>query len=215
MRTGRRCNWTLALSLITMLAVACGGPEELGSGEQDAVDDLERGTFSGRSWPVLRLWAQSRDVVTAQYLLRHHGESLSLNGRLDWTTRKAVIQFQQRRGLGADGVIGGRTWENLIQSVSRGETGWKVGAVQDLLLRRYGYSIAVTNAYGPTTEAHVKTFQKSRCLPTDGAVGFKTWHALVARVSFCSGGGVGGGGGAMAAAAARPAAAARAASGSA
>jgi peptidoglycan hydrolase-like protein with peptidoglycan-binding domain len=50
------------------------------------------------------------------------------------------------------------------------------------LLRARGHSIAVDGAFGPQTEAAVKSFQQSKGLTVDGIVGPQTWPKLVVQV---------------------------------
>src|SRR3954447_5756381 len=58
--------------------------------------------------------------------------------------------------------------------VQRGQSGANVSAVQHLLTAR-GISTAADGDFGPTTEAHVKTFQSRNGLANDGSVGPKTF----------------------------------------
>jgi len=168
----------------------CSGEEDW-SGEPG--DRAMQAAGAGRSWPVLHLGHWNKNVVTAQYLLRHHGESgFELNGKFGADTERAVRRFQRRFGLQEDGVISGESWSWLIQRAQRGESGMKVGAIQYLLLERYGYSIGVTHIFGATTEARVRAFQQARCVDRDGVVGYETWYALIANSSRCGGSGSGG-----------------------
>jgi peptidoglycan hydrolase-like protein with peptidoglycan-binding domain len=178
---------TPRLALVAALIAGCG-PEVFD--DLDVLDgaDAERAiSAKGRTWPVLRRGRQGRDVVSAQYMLRHHGETLALDGAFGWGTNGAVRSHQKKKALSVDGVVGGNTWESLVVTVRRGDSGWAVGALQDQLLRRYGYGIGVTKQFGPTTESRVKAFQKAHCIVQNGVVGPMTWHALVANHDYCTG----------------------------
>jgi hypothetical protein len=143
---------------------------------------------SGIDWPVLRGGDSNRAVVTAQYLLRHHAMSSSLNGLLDARTEDAVVDFQERESLFPDGVVGPMTWEALIELVGPGDSGNAVKAVQDQLARQHGFDLAISGEFTADTKEAVIDFQEERCLGVDGWVGPETWYALVADTSQCSGG---------------------------
>lgn len=55
--------------------------------------------------------------------------------------------------------------------------GGHVGEAQKILKQR-GYSLAVDNQFGPTTQDCVKRFQRSQGLSADGIVGYNTWAYL-------------------------------------
>lgn len=139
-----------------------------------------------RSWPVVRQGDNGRNVVTVQYLLRHRGYSLSVDGAFGSGTKSKVQSFQSSRGLTADGIVGTNTWEALVTTVRQGDNGNHVRAVQDQLRNRWGYSITVDGVFGSGTATAVRSFQTSKGLSADGIVGLNTWAALV--------GGSGGGG---------------------
>ena len=175
--------------LAAMLAAGCG--EDLGDVPVDGltetpVSEVEQ-AVSGLSWPVLRQGNSGRDVVTAQYLLRHDGRTLSVNGSFDSATYSAALAFQQARGLAADGIIGPATWEALIVPVSQGNSNNAVRAVQDQLLSRYSYTaVTVDGVFATSTNTAVRDFQTKKCLsPVDGIVGLNTWNALVAQTTRC------------------------------
>lgn len=183
----------LVLGLLSaMLAAGCG--EDAGDLPVDAlvetpVSQVEQ-AVSGLSWPVLRQGNSGRDVVTAQYLLRHNGRTLSVNGSFDSATYSATVAFQQSKGLSADGVIGPATWEALLVTVFQGDSNNAVRAVQDQLRNRYSYTaITVDGVFGAGTDTAVRDFQTKKCLtPVDGVVGLNTWNALVAQTTRCGGG---------------------------
>lgn len=71
---------------------------------------------------VLRQGSTGQDVITLQYLLNVISEyypgipTPSQDGIFGSGTRQAVIAFQQRMGLVADGIVGQRTWNALYES---------------------------------------------------------------------------------------------------
>jgi peptidoglycan hydrolase-like protein with peptidoglycan-binding domain len=180
------------LLLAAALVVGCG--EELGDAPVDVLDETPisevEQAVSGLSWPVIRQGNSGRDVVTAQYLLRHNGRTLSVNGSFDSATYSATVAFQQSKGLTADGIIGPATWEALIVNVYPGNSNNAVRAVQDQLRNRYSYTSisTVDGVYGSITETAVRDFQTKKCLtPVDGIIGLNTWNALVAQSTRCGG----------------------------
>lgn len=65
--------------------------------------------------PTLRQGDTGNDVVTLQRLLNANGAKPKLHEDAEFgaSTHKAVVAFQKREGLVADGVVGSYTWEAL------------------------------------------------------------------------------------------------------
>lgn len=166
-----------------------GDPAADGDTDQLASNAAEAPPPSSLVWPTLRLDDSNRTVVTAQYLLRHAGMSVSVDGSFGPGTESAVRTFQRDQGLASDGVIGSATWARLVVDLRSGDSNAAVSAMQDQLKNRYGLSLDVSGSFGSTTSSRVKTFQAGRCLASTGTVGAYTWHALVADRSYCAGGG--------------------------
>ena len=101
-------------------------------------------------------------------------------------TEKAVKEFQTKKGLVVDGIVGEKTWAALfppepkykaddelpLQLYSKDGNKKLVSKVQEKL------GVKVDGYYGPNTEKAVKEFQKKHGLKVDGIVGEKTWNAL-------------------------------------
>lgn len=136
----------------------------------------------GRDWIVLgEGYSQPPAVRAAQYLLREHGHTVSVDGKYGSQTRERVRRFQKARGLAESGVVDTQTWERLIVPVRRGSRGNAVRSVQSLLrsLEYKDYRVALDGVFSAQTERAVRRFQKTRELPVDGIVGPVTWHELV------------------------------------
>ncbi|WP_427158065.1 peptidoglycan-binding domain-containing protein [Aliinostoc sp. HNIBRCY26] len=59
---------------------------------------------------ILRIGSRGEAVKTAQNLLKRKGfYTANVNGIFDKNTRSAVVKFQKKQGLRADGVIGHKT----------------------------------------------------------------------------------------------------------
>jgi hypothetical protein len=129
--------------------------------------------------PTVRMGASGGTVTTMQYLLRHHGQDLAVDGDFGPQTEQAIRDFQRAKGLAADGVVGPRTWAALFATVQRGSEGDAVRAVQSQLVAR-GFDVEVDGDFGRQTDQAVRSYQKSKGLGVDGVVGSQTWTALVA-----------------------------------
>lgn len=175
-----RRGWLL-LGVTILLSSCSFSPQPTSEGvtANDSVLEAQ----SVLSWSNLRQGDTGRDVYTLQYLLRHRGYSLSVDGDFGPGTNSAVRSFQSSRGLTVDGVVGGNTWEALIVTVRQGDNNNAVRAVQDQLKNAYGYNLTLDGDFGPGTLNAVKSFQSSRGLGADGVVGQNTWHALVTGAS--------------------------------
>ncbi|MGE3267672.1 MAG: peptidoglycan-binding protein [Chloroflexota bacterium] len=120
-------------------------------------------------------------VVAVQYLLVHHGYTVSVDGDFGAQTDDAVRAFQASKGITVDGIVGRQTWEQLWVNLQVSRFGNAVRALQTLLNLR-GHALAVDGLFGSQTDAAVRTFQQAQGLIVDGIVGPKTWEALCARI---------------------------------
>jgi len=132
-------------------------------------------------WPLVRLGDTGSVVAALQHLLNFNGSNLTADGDFGQQTRNAVVNFQNNKGLGADGIVGPLTWSALIQGaqIQQGSTGRAVRAAQHLLSAKFGYGIGVDGIFGPQTDNAVRDFQSLHGLGVDGIIGPKTWQALV------------------------------------
>jgi len=125
---------------------------------------------------------QGPNVYALQYLLRFHGQILTLDGNFGPQTRSAVMNFQTNEGLAVDGLVGPQTWIALIHggTVQPGSHGDPTRAVQYLLKIKFGYALAIDGIYGPETQSVITDFQQGHGLVQDGIVGGQSWKALIA-----------------------------------
>src|SRR5919197_6472883 len=131
-----------------------------------------------RQWPIEKEGSTGEAVRTVQYLLRAHGQSLSVDGIFGPRTEAAVRAFQQAHGLAVDGVVGNATWMALLITVRSGSQGDAVRAVQSQLVH-HGSNLQIDGVFGPMTNQAVRAFQQRHGLAVDGIVGTDTWFALV------------------------------------
>ena len=115
------------------------------------------------------------------------------SGRVDATTEAAIIAFQRRNNLDADGVAGPSTLEKMYSSSARkassavgvigvtlkkGDEGDAVRTLQHRL-KELGYlSGTVDGSYGTATEQAVKEFQRANGISADGKAGSSTLNKL-------------------------------------
>lgn len=135
---------------------------------------------------------RGKDVVDIQTRLRALGFNIGgegADGHFGPETERAVREFQQRRLLLADGVVGENTWTELV------EAGYVVGerllylrmphmrGDDVLLLQRQlnqlGFDSGPENGiFGPATENALTEFQLNAGVNVDGIVGESTLHQL-------------------------------------
>ncbi|MFF2652057.1 peptidoglycan-binding protein [Streptomyces sp. NPDC058045] len=172
--TRRKRVWAVIATVCATLLVSLG---------------LVQSATAAPGWPALSRGSGGADVAAAQYLLRSHGYDIAADSDFGPATENAVSAFQQSKGYGVDGMIGGETWPGLIVTVSQGDSGDAVAAAQSAL-NKFGYGLAVDGEFGSGTASAVTSFQSDKGLSADGIVGPDTWQNLLGQ-----GGGGGGGGG--------------------
>ncbi|MEB3216368.1 MAG: peptidoglycan-binding domain-containing protein [Nostocales cyanobacterium 94392] len=82
-------------------------------------DDLEQRLlaqyYQGQQLPILRYGHTGDAVRVLQTLLTYNRYNVGINGKFDVFTETAVKAFQEHRRLGADGIVGPRTWQELTR----------------------------------------------------------------------------------------------------
>jgi N-acetyl-anhydromuramyl-L-alanine amidase AmpD len=66
----------------------------------------------------LKIGSNGSDVIELQKMLNELGYSLSTDGIFGKGTQSAVIDFQQKKGLAADGIVGPRTMQSIKDAIS-------------------------------------------------------------------------------------------------
>ena len=134
----------------------------------------------GAGGPVVR-WAQYR-------LVRQTLSYTQIDGIFGPITQHAVEDFQQSRGLAADGIIGPSTWTALggdklePPTLGQGSTGPVVEQLQTVLNEGRGSFAPTSNPilltdgiYGSHTATSVWGAQTAGGISRDGIVGLQTW----------------------------------------
>ena len=180
------------------LHILCCSPNgfdgEFGNGTLTAVKKFQSkyglvsdGIVGDVTWNTLK-----NEIATIQAQLNKKGCSVgTVDGIAGPATYNAVISFQNKNGLTADGQVGTATWDILFDTVSGGTThtrilkvtsplmyGEDVRAVQNKL-NSLGYNAGTADGYyGEGTRTAVINFQTARGLDIDGEVGPNTWNTL-------------------------------------
>ncbi len=133
---------------------------------------------------TLKLGDRGKEVLDVQSRLFSLGYDLGtdgVDGYFGEDTRAAVLHFQQRNGLRADGVIADNTWQELVEA--RYEPGERLLYLRipsfrgvDVLhlqrsLNRLGFNAGPEDGIlGPGTERAVLDFQKNAGMVMDGMI---------------------------------------------
>ena len=189
------------------LHILCCSPNgfdgEFGNGTLTAVKKFQSkyglvsdGIVGDVTWNTLK-----NEIATIQAQLNKKGCSVgTVDGIAGPATYNAVISFQNKNGLTADGQVGTATWDILFDTVSGGTTytrilkvtsplmqGDDVKAVQNKL-NSLGYNCGTADGYyGNATRTAVISFQSAKGLTADGDVGPATWNALFSSSSTSTG----------------------------
>jgi peptidoglycan hydrolase-like protein with peptidoglycan-binding domain len=135
-------------------------------------------------WPVVQHGDQAHPVPTLQYLLRAHGQQVTVDGQFGPRTQEAVRAVQKDHHVTVDGVVGPQTWPVLVVQVQRGSTGDAVRGVQEEIRFRQlsgdpNQGLTLDGIFGAETDQAVRSFQQALGIAVDGVVGQQTWRALI------------------------------------
>lgn len=124
------------------------------------------------------------------------------DGKYGSKTATSVSEFQRAVNLNADGIVGSNTWDALINKLKQlgvitnipvfsnsyfltiGSTGLDVFKMQEYLnaiatSTKCLNPIPVDGSYGNKTSTMVRQYQYMKNLTIDGAIGAKTWDAII------------------------------------
>lgn len=127
---------------------------------------------------TIKLGSNGIEVQIAQYLLGYAARKQA-DTNFDQNFSNAVIKWQTKYGINADGIIGPTTWSTIAEkmptcSTSKNKTSAYTCAIQLLVGK-----ITVDGIYGNNTKKAVVAYQSACGLKADGICGQKTWHALI------------------------------------
>lgn len=148
-------------------------------------------------YPVLRVGSTGSDVSDLQARLVELGYYTgTIDGKYSAATQSAVMEFQSRNGLTADGVAGRQTQDLLYSGAAQpktvsasaqsggyvllkqGSSGLEVRKLQGRLAELGYYAGGVDGLYGESTVNAVKAFQRNNGLSGDGQAGEQTQSKL-------------------------------------
>lgn len=145
---------------------------------------------------------RGEQIAAIQNALVQNGSSIVVDGDYGTGTKEAVMAFQKRHGLDADGIVGAQTYQALMgtgmpenvsshfiekkELKSQGKENIMfplvtadnaIRVVQQALANK-GYNLDVDGVFGVGTEQAVRKFQADSGLDVDGVVGKATFYAL-------------------------------------
>lgn len=146
-----------------------------------------------KAYPTVTKGSRGENVRALQYLLKHHGHSVGVDGAFGTSTHNHILNFQVNNGLPVDGVVGPATWAKLANmTVKLNHSGNKVRAVTTLL-RKFDNG-PVLASYTTAVKQRVKDFQTDMGLTATGNTNLTTWKVLAFHyeqpspfVSICKG----------------------------
>ena len=166
------------------------GPQTLG--KIDAVYASKGGSSSASTSGDIKLNSSGEAVRKLQQDLKELGfYNAEITGNVGAKTQAAIVAFQRKYGLTADGVAGAKTLA-AIASALRGTTsstgsttiirlgsqGSRVSQLQQDLKTLGYYNAEITGNVGSKTQAAIKKFQEKNGLTADGIAGPDTLAAI-------------------------------------
>lgn len=166
-------------------------------------------SVAGQALAVQRVGSRGPEVSNIQRCLTRLGlYNGPVNGNFGSLTKNAVIRYQQRNRLVADGVVGAGT-QRLLQSQCQGRTPGNPGGVVsgDLRLGSSGERVtqlqqnlrqlgffngSITGHFGSATQQAVIRFQQYYGMRADGVVGNRTQQTIITALYNTPSGGIGG-----------------------
>ena len=148
---------------------------------------------NNENFEELKEGSSNDNVIILQDKLKKLGfYSGSITGSFDYSTKEAVMDFQEDYGLPPTGVVDYATWNELFNTgatpftiikstrptLRLGSTGEDVKFLQTRLKDLMYYNGAIDGIFSNQTLNSVKEFQINNNLTPDGVVGANTWAAL-------------------------------------
>lgn len=150
-------------------------------GGKSSLGDTSKLPVATRDFGDLTLGSKGQTVTTLQRLLAEQmGRDLQFDGAYGWQTQDAVADWQYGKKFPEQsGDVDRATWEAVVPTLSQGDRGPLVKAMQ-LELRHAGYSmVADDGVFGALTKQAVEDFQRRHSLPVTGTVATMTWGRLL------------------------------------
>ncbi len=154
--------------------------EATGNAGSDTVEALYSSDIEGAYEDI----EGDEELIAHQNILVTLGYLDEVSGENDSVMKQAVMKFQNRHGLIADGTLGSKTIAVLTSEeaqpyhIAMGVTSDEVKEVQQKLIELGYLDTSATGYFGVSTDAAVREFQEANNLEPDGKVGEMTLAAL-------------------------------------
>nr|WP_308508741.1 peptidoglycan-binding protein [uncultured Stomatobaculum sp.] len=175
---------------LRMLCIDPNGTDGIfGGGTEAAVKKYQKRSQLAESGVVdTALWGRlSAEIKPLQEALRNKGYSCRTDGVVDTACYQAVLDFQRKHALSADGMIGKGTKTLLFGDANAGGTlsavlregssGSLTRYLQQLLAEQ-NYAVTVDGVFGAEMKRAVENFQQKHGLTSDGIFGAQSWKKL-------------------------------------
>lgn len=164
-------------AVATAAAITLGGGGAFAVQQANAAPTAYLSTQAASSMPVTKYGSEGAKVKLVQRALAAHGIEVDADGKFGPATKAAVIKFQKKKNLGADGVVGPKTWSKLLPVLKSGSSGAMVKVLQTSL-NDHGAKLKVDGKFGADTQKALKSFQSKNKLTSDGVAGPATWGRI-------------------------------------
>ena len=172
------------------------------SGSSSSASSSSSSSVSGSA--ILRYGTRSDEVIRLQQNLTKLGlYTGTISGHYGSITEAAVMNFQRKNGLSADGIAGAKTLAKIEEKVNGSSSSSSSNAAANSSngLLKYGvrsdavrtlqqnlktlgyYDGSVTGNFGRLTKEAVYNFQKANGLSADGVAGAKTLSSISGKLS--------------------------------
>ena len=170
---------TAVVTMVAVVPMSAAGAVTVSAGMTTRVQHAVPAT--------IRQGSVGAGVELAQYELSRVlilSGSQDVDGRFGPRTARAVRDYQQQKGLAADGVVGPRTWTAMLTEhpappkLLLGAHGPVVRRLQQLLNIANPSAtprLVVNGSYGPATRRAVARYQLAHGAPATGTVDDRTW----------------------------------------
>ena len=175
---------------LRMLCIDPNGTDGIfGGGTEAAVKKYQKRCQLAESGVVdTALWGRlSAEIKPLQEALRNKGYSCRADGVADTACYQAVLDFQRKHALSADGMIGRGTKTLLFGDANAGGTlsavlregssGSLTRYLQQLLAEQ-NYAVTVDGVFGSEMKRAVENFQQKHGITSDGIFGAQSWKKL-------------------------------------
>lgn len=133
----------------------------------------------GPDFPGYAIGVREQGVQTLQHLLNaQNAAGLATDGIFGAGTDAAVINWQNRIGAKATGVMDDQSWLALVPPLAEGARGGAVTALQQELTQA-GFTTAVNGTFDAATRRAVSAFQAHHSIRPTGEVGAVLWARLL------------------------------------